>query len=163
MLRLQSLFFFITSITRVLLGWSKLTYCPFSVMRPKLDVLVVIGHSVVYESLLLVVVLVVFSSGWVVSLLSRCAVCEVWQLASTRVPVHVLFESLWVVVCVSVVRLSVCVWLPDWLCAIRKPANNGIAAIAVSFFMVPPVGTGEQPKFRCWRRTDDGFVRRIRT
>src|SRR4051812_34445959 len=128
MLRLQSLFFFITSITRVLLGWSKLTYWPFSVMRPKFVVLVVIGHSVVYESLLLVVVLVVFSSGCVVSLLSRCAVCEVWQLASTRVPVNVLFDwSLWVVVCVSV-RLSVCVWLPDWLCAIRKPANNGIAA-----------------------------------
>jgi hypothetical protein len=78
-----------------------------------------------------VVVFVVFSSGCDVSVVSRFAVCVVRHPASTRVPFHVLLDSVVVVV-------VVCVVLVGWSdCAHRKPANNGITATLVSFFIVP--------------------------
>src|ERR1051326_5266539 len=118
-----------TSMIFVLLGSSKVTYWPSGVMRPKVVVVVVTGHSVVYVFVFVVVVLVVFSSGCDVSVVSRFAVWVVRHPASTRVPFQVLLDVVVVVVCVVLV-----VW-SDW--AHRNPANNGITAMLVSFFIVP--------------------------
>src|SRR5689334_8732058 len=109
----QCLLFFTISTTRVLLASSNATYLPSGVIRPKLVVVVLIGHSV--TSRVVSVLDVAFS---VVVL-----VCEVWHPASTSVPLIV------VLVVVSVV------WV---CCAHRYPANSGIAAKAASFFIVPP-------------------------
>jgi hypothetical protein len=64
-------------------------YFPSAVISPNDVVVVVTGHSVLLSVDVVLVVLVVFSSTFAVSLLSRCAVCVVRQLASTRVPLQV--------------------------------------------------------------------------
>jgi hypothetical protein len=69
-------------------------------------VVAVTGHSVLLSLEVVFVVLVVFSSTFEVSVLSRCAVCVVRQPASTSVPFHV--DVFVVVVSVLVSRCADC-------------------------------------------------------